>query len=116
MSRIREADMLELRCTCWHVRGAFEFEERQGMGSAALVEGAALVLFHADAHIEAVALAEVEGLELAPSRNTMVLYHAGRRLVLRGDVHSVAALQQATRVPQRRAPAGAWLWAEPAAD
>ena len=107
-----DAGRLELKGTAWHVRGEFEFEERDGMGVAALVEGETLVLFHADAHIEAVARGEVEGLELMPGRLTaVVLYHGGRRLVLQGDVHSVGALQRAGVPRQRGAPA--WVWAEP---
>lgn len=115
MSMGESSGRLELKGTTWHVRGEFEFEERNGMGSAALVEGAILVLFHAAGHIEAIALAQVEGLEFVPDRLTaVVVYHQGRRLVLQGDVQSMGALQQATRVPHRRAPAGAWVWAEPA--
>jgi hypothetical protein len=112
MALVGMEGLLELKGTSWHVHGEFEFEERNGMGTAALVEGETLVLFHADSHMEAVALAGIEGLEFVPGRLTaIVMYHAGRRLVLQGDVHSMGALQQAAGSRQRRAPA--WVWAEP---
>jgi hypothetical protein len=115
MSMAEMDSRLELRETTWRVLGEFEFEERNSLGCAALVEGATLVLFHADDHLEAIALAELEGMELVPNRLTaMVLDYAGRRLTLQGDVHSVGALQDAARTHHRRAPAGGWLWAEPA--
>lgn len=105
---------LSLDATSWYVRAGFEFEERDGTGSAALVEGATLILFHTDAHIEAIALADVEALEATAERpGSIAVHHNGRRLVLHGEVRDVLALQHAAGARQRRAPAGAWLWAEP---
>ena len=105
---------LALKSSHWHVRAAFEFTERDGTGAAALVEGATLVLFHADAHIEALLLDDLDGLETRSDRPaSIVVHHAGRRLVLRGNARGVNALHQAAGTRHRRAPAGAWLWAEP---
>jgi hypothetical protein len=114
MTIVGAGSRLSLDTRSWYVRAGFEFEERDGTGSAALVEGATLLLFHTDAHIEAIALADVEGLEVAAERpGSIAVHHAGRRLVLHGEVRDVLALQHAAGSRQRRAPAGAWLWAEP---
>ena len=105
---------LALGSTSWYVRAGFTYEDRDGTGAAALVEGATLLLFHTDVHIEALALADLEGLELMPDRpGSIAVHHNGRRLVLHGEVRDVLALQHAAGARQRRAPAGAWLWAEP---
>ena len=105
---------LALDTTSWYVRARFEFADHEGRGRAALVEGATLVLFHTDAHIEAVALSEIDALEVLADRpGSIAVHHGGRRLVLHGEMRDVLALQHAAGTPHRRAPAGAWLWAEP---
>ena len=114
MTIVGAGNRLVLGSTSWYVRAGFRFEEHAGTGSAALVEGATLLLFHTDAHIEAIALAEVEGLEsMADRPGSIAVHHGGRRLLLRGEVRDVLALEHAAGARQRRAPAGAWLWAEP---
>ena len=117
MTIVQAGSRLALAPSTWHVRAGFEFKERAAAGCAALVEGATLILFHADAHIEAVGLAEIEGLEVIAGRATEIaVHHGGRRLVLHGQVRDVQALQHAAGARQRRAPAGAWLWADPGVD
>jgi hypothetical protein len=114
MSIMGPGSRLALDTTSWHVRARFEFEDHEGRGRAALVEGASLVLFHTDAHIEALALAEIDALEARTDQpSSIAVHHGGRRLVFHGEVRDVLALQHAAGSPHRRAPAGAWLWAEP---
>ena len=116
MTIVHADSRLALAPSTWQVRAGFEFQERDGAGCAALVEGATLVLFHADAHIEALPLAELERLDAIAGRATEIaVHHGGRRLVLHGRVRDVQTLQHAVGARQRRASAGAWLWADPGA-
>ena len=114
MTTVDAGRRLALEPSSWQVRAGFEFQERDGTGCAALVEGATLVLFHVDGHIEAIALADLEALDPIAGRPAeLAVHHASRRLVLHGEVRDVQVLLHAARARQRRAPAGAWLWAEP---
>ena len=98
---MRATRILAIGSTTWRVLAAYDFENHEVTGRAALVEGATLLLLRPDTLLEGIPLLEIQeitepllGTTIADTLSVQVTLRDGRRISLKGELADLDLLQR----------------------
>ncbi len=98
---MRATRILAIGSTTWRVLAAYDFENHELTGRAALVEGATLLLLRPDTLLEGIPLLEIQeitepllGATIADTLSVRITLRDGRSLSLLGELADLDLLQR----------------------
>ena len=98
---MRATKILAIGSTTWRVLAAYDFENHEVTGRAALVEGATLLLLRPDTLLEGIPLLEIQeitepvlGATITDALTIELTLRAGRPLSLKGELADLDLLQR----------------------